>query len=208
MTPPQDPDAIEILSGAFMQSKGEMRHVLRTLFKSDFFKAARFKKVKSPTELITGVLKLVGTNRTPAPGMPSYHRAAKVMGQELFNPPTVEGWHTGQEWIDGGMLTERINFAVDEVGDASKPGIQAVIKRLRAAGDSLSPEQFVDTCLDLVGPLTLEEKTRADLIGFAQSGGDLVFSANGSTNGQTDENTGRIVLMLQLIVASREYQFA
>ena len=208
VTPPQDPEAIEILSDAFMASKGDMRQVLRTLFKSDFFKAARFKKVKSPTELITGVLKLVGTNRTPAPGMLSYHWAAKVMGQELFNPPTVEGWHTGQEWIDGGMLTERINFAVDEVGDASKPGIQAVIKRLRAAGDSLTPEQFVDSCLDLVGPLTLEEKTRGDLIGFAQSGGDLVFSSNGSANGETDENTDRIVLMLQLIVASREYQFA
>ena len=135
-----------------MESKGDMRHVLRTLFKSDFFKAARFKRVKSPAELITGVLKLVGTNRTPTPGMPQYHRAAKVMGQELFNPPTVEGWHTGQEWIDGGMLTERINFAVDEVGEASKPGIQALIKRLRAAGDSLTPEQFVDTCLDLAGP--------------------------------------------------------
>ena len=208
VTPPQDPDAIEILSDAFMESKGEMRHVLRTLFKSDFFKAARFKKVKSPTELITGVLKLVGTNRTPTPGIPRFHRAAKVMGQELFNPPTVEGWHTGQEWIDGGMLTERINFAVDEVGDPSKPGVQAVIKRLRAAGDSLTPEQFVDNCLDLVGPLTLEEKTRADLLRFAQSGGDLVFPSNGSANGETDENTDRIVLMLQLIVASREYQFA
>ena len=191
-----------------MESKGDMRHVLRTLFKSDFFKAARFKRVKSPAELITGVLKLVGTNRTPTPGMLRFHRAAKVMGQELFNPPTVEGWHTGQEWIDGGMLTERINFAVDEVSDASKPGIRAIIKRLRAAGDSLTPEQFVDSCLDLAGPVNLEDKTRADLISFAQSGGDLVFSSNGSANGETDESTDRIVLMLQLIVASREYQFA
>ena len=74
--PPQDPEAIEILSDAYMESKGEMRHILRTLFSSDFFKAARFKKVKSPTELITGVLKLVGTNRTPVPGMPQYADAA------------------------------------------------------------------------------------------------------------------------------------
>ena len=208
MTPPQDPEAIETLSHAYMESNGEMRHILRTLFKSDFFKAARFRKVKSPTELITGVLKLVGTCRTPAPGMPYYAEAVKLMGQELFNPPTVEGWHTGQEWIDGGILTERINFAVNEVGDASKPGVRAVIQRLHAEGESLSPEQFVDSCLDLVGPLTVEESTRADLVRFAQSGGDLVFGSNGSANGQTDENTERIVLMLQLIVAAREYQFA
>ena len=206
--PPQDPDAIELLSNAYLESEGEMRHVLRTLFNSSFFKAARFRKVKSPTELITGVLKLVGTWRTPTPGMPHYADAAKLMGQELFNPPTVEGWHTGQEWIDGGILTERVNFAVNEVGDASKPGIQALIQRLQAEGGSLSPEQFVDGCLDLAGPLTVEQSTRADLVRFAQSGGDLVFGSNGSANGQTDHNTERIILMLQLIVAAREYQFA
>ena len=52
------------------------------------------------------------------------------MGQELLNPPTVEGWHTGKEWIDGGTLNERVNFAVEHVGDADKPGVQAIIDRL------------------------------------------------------------------------------
>ena len=33
------------------------------------------------------------------------------MGQDLMNPPSVEGWHTGKEWIDTGILVERINFA-------------------------------------------------------------------------------------------------
>lgn len=216
VTPPQDPAAIELLSDAFMQSGGDMRHVLRTLFTSDFFKAARFKKVKSPTELVTGVLKLIGVYRTPEPGMPKYADAATLMGQELLNPPTVEGWHTGPEWIDGGMLTERVNFAVSEVGDATKPGIQDLLGRLQAKGNSLAPEQFVDACLDLAGPLTLEETTRDYLVRFAQSGGDLVFGTNGSSNGSSsgssngshDESASRVVRMLQLIVASREYQFA
>ena len=64
VTPPQDPDAIDTLSNAFLDSDGDMRHILRTLFNSEFFKEARFKKVKSPTELVTGILKLVGTYRT------------------------------------------------------------------------------------------------------------------------------------------------
>ncbi|MEZ4869665.1 MAG: DUF1800 domain-containing protein [Caldilineaceae bacterium] len=220
VTPPQDPQAIEILSNAFMESDGDMRHILRTLFTSDFFKAARFKKVKSPTELVTGILKLLGTYRTPEPGMPHYANAATLMGQELLNPPTVEGWHTGREWIDGGMLTERVNFAVSEVGDAAKPGIQDVVNRLKAAGEKLSPEQFVDRCLDLAGPLTVSETTHDYLLRFAQSGGDLSLAtngaahsgangaANGATNGAAEESTSRVVRMLQLIVASREYQFA
>ena len=41
------------------------------------------------------------------------------MGQDLLNPPSVEGWHTGKEWIDTGCLVERINFAAQQVGDAA-----------------------------------------------------------------------------------------
>lgn len=214
--PPQDPDAIAILADAFLTSGGDMRAILRTLFTSDFFKAARFAKVKSPTELVTGILKLIDSYRTPQPGLPRYADAMTLMGQELLNPPTVEGWHTGREWIDGGMLTERVNFAVSEVGDVTKPGIQDLIHRLQAVGNKLSPEQFVDRCLDLVGPLTVSDTTRSYLIRFAQDGGDLHFGANGAANGASngasngapDESAHRVVRMLQLIVASREYQFA
>ena len=51
------------------------------------------------------------------------------MGQDLLDPPSVEGWHTGKEWIDGGTLTERINFAVSQISDLDKPGPQAIIVR-------------------------------------------------------------------------------
>ena len=106
VTPPQDPDAIETLAGAFMASDGHISHVLSVLFNADFFKEARFKKVKSPTELVTGILKLVGTFQSgPEPGINQYASATQLMGQKLLDPPTVEGWHTGKEWIDGGLLT-------------------------------------------------------------------------------------------------------
>ena len=59
--PPNDQDAINELVAAYLQSGGEIRAMLSALFNSDFFKEARFRKVKSPVELITGVIKLVGT---------------------------------------------------------------------------------------------------------------------------------------------------
>ena len=74
------------------------------LFNSDFFKKSRYKKVKSPAELVAGVLKLVGTHELPEPEGPSFFTTLKQMGQELVNPPSVESWHTGMEWIDGGAL--------------------------------------------------------------------------------------------------------
>ena len=204
VTPPQDPDAIDTLSNAFLESDGNMRHVLRTLFNSDFFKEARFKKVKSPTELVTSILKLVGTHQQPELGMAKYPGATALMGQELLNPPTVEGWHTGREWIDGGTLTERINFSVGELSDPSKPGIEQIISRLKTNGSALSPDEFVDRCLEMVGPLDVGETTRESLTRFAASQGDLNIGADDAE----EENNARVVRMLQLIVSSREYQFS
>ena len=202
--PPRDLEAIEALVKAYFDSNGELRSILRVLFNSDFFKESRFKRVMSPAELVTGIIKLVGTLPYPHSDIETYATATRVMGQQLFNPSTVEGWHMGKEWIDGGTLNERINFAVDEVGDPTTPGIRAIIRRLEAKGDSLTPEEFVEGCLDLTGPLTVSDKTHLALQRYARSGGALCFS----TNEERCQSETRIVQMLQLIVASREYQFA
>ncbi|MGI8551076.1 MAG: DUF1800 domain-containing protein [Dehalococcoidia bacterium] len=201
---PTDPAAITALVAAYDESDGDMRSMLRVLFNSDFFKADRFTKVKSPVELVAGTIKLTGTHRFPEPGLLSLQAAAGLMGQRLLNPPTVEGWHTGREWIDGGTLTERINFAVNEVSDQSKPGIQAILERLAAHAETLSPEAVVDCCLELVGPLSAGAETHAALLRFAQSGGSFHFR----NSAERQESATRVIRILQLIVASREYQFA
>ncbi len=200
--PPRDPEAIDTLVEAYMESGGEMRSVMRSLLLSDFFKESQFQRVKSPVELVVGTLKLVDTNRFPDTAMMSYPTATAVMGQQLLNPPTVEGWHTGKEWIDGGTLNERVNFAVNLVADTSNPGVQAIVERLEREGGSLKPTEFVERCLDLAGPIEASEETREALLRYAEQGGDLDMTSGG------DGARARIVRMLQLIVASREYQFA
>ena len=201
-SPPLDPAAIDTLATAFLDSDGDIREVMRTLLNSDFFKAARFQRVKGPVEFVGGVIKLAGAPQFPDLSMSELSRAAELMGQKLYDPPSVEGWHTGQEWFDSGTLTQRVNFAVEQVTDTSKPGIAAIIERVAAAGDA-SPEQLVDRCLDLCGPLEVDPQTRAELIERAQEGGTLVFA-----NGAGAEAENRIGRMVQLIVAAPEYQFA
>ena len=203
-TPPQDPDAVETLVTAYFDSNGSIRAMLRVLFNSDFFKEARYKRVKNPTELVVGTIKLVGTYRLPDPGLGMLDAAVGVMGQHLMTPPTVEGWHTGKEWIDGGTLNERVNFAVNQMDDYTKPGIQAMVDRLGAEGNPLSPEEFVDRLLDLVGPIEVAGETRGGLLEHAESGGDLRFD----TESDWRESGLRVSRMLQLIVSSIDYQFA
>jgi hypothetical protein len=97
-----------------------------------------------------------------------------------------------------------VNFAVNEVADAGKPGMRALVDRLKAEGPSISVDRFVDRCLDLLGPVEAGDETRRALLRYAESGGALELG----DEAVQQESTSRIVRMAQLIVASREYQFA
>jgi len=201
--PPVDPAAIDELVKTWIDSDADIRAVLRTLFTSDWFKAARFKRVKSPTEFVAAVLKLSGDYREPAPDLHKLESTIVSMGQKLMDPPSVEGWHTGKEWIDGGTLTERVNYAINTLNDPKKPGVQAIVARIRADGDTTTPEQLVDSVLDLIGPMEVEEETRETLVAHVETDGPLDWGSDDSAN----TSTNRVVQLLTLVVSAREYQF-
>ncbi len=200
--PPKNPEALDILVKAYLESDGEFRHILRVLFNSKFFKQSQFKRVKSPAELVSGVVKLIGVPKYPEERFSRFPSAVGTMGQNLMNPLSVEGWHTGQEWIDGGTLNTRINFAVNEIADPSQPGIQEICEQFCDENTNWSPSDFVDKCLAVAGPVSVDNETRQRLLRHAASTGDLQFS----TVEQKEESKVRIVRMLQLIVSTREYQ--
>ena len=104
---------------------------------------------------------------------------------------------------DGGTLNERVNFAVNELNDITKPGIQDIVSRMTEYG-TLSPDEFVDRTLDLIGPMVVGDDTKNGLLRYANTVGELRFG----TQEDKDQSAERIGRMLQLIVASREYQFA
>ena len=199
-TPPLDPDAIKMLEDTYFESNYDLRSMLRVLFNSDFFKEARFAKVKSPAEVVAGTMRLVRDFTFPKPGFHPIGTEPTYMGQDLLNPPTVEGWHTGREWIDSGSLVERINFAADQVGNTDLPGVRSIIDRLASEGTTISAERLVDGCLEMLGSYELAHETRSKLIAHVEQGGQL--------NTGTEEFSLRVGQVLQLIVATQEYQFA
>ena len=203
ITPPGDPEAIDALVNAYNESNGDIRSMLRVLFNADFFKNARFARVKSPAELVIGTVRMAGNFNAPRPGFNTLAFECGYQGQELLNPPSVESWHTGSEWIDGGALVRRVNFAANLLGDTSLPGVRSVIDQLKAQG-SLSPQAFVDGCLDAIGPLEVSEATHGELMAQAQEGGELRWG----TEAECTDSEKRVGLLLALIAASRDYQFA
>jgi uncharacterized protein (DUF1800 family) len=196
-----DQEAIDQLAAVFVSSQYDIRAVMRTLFMSDFFRSpkAYYARVKSPAEHVIGVMRLVEDHTYPRWGIRDVALECRYMGQDLLNPPSVEGWHTGKEWIDTGILVERVNFASGEVGDVNKPGVRKIVERLRAMSE-LSPEETVEACLDLIGPLKVSDRTRQSLIDFARKGGPLRLPEGDQAAEQ------RVAEMLQLIVATREFQ--
>jgi uncharacterized protein (DUF1800 family) len=199
-TPPQDPDTIKMLEDEYFRSGYDVRSMLRVLFNSDAFKDSRFSKIKSPVETVIGTLRLIGDWTTPKPGFEPIFDEMKHMGQELFNPPSVEGWHTGREWIDGGTLVQRINFTSDRVGDASYIGIRSLVDRLRSEGPAMSPQGLIDGCLRLLGHYELAPETYNMLVTHAEKRGNLDTNA--------DEFSGYVCQTLQMIVATKDYLYA
>jgi uncharacterized protein (DUF1800 family) len=200
--PPRAPEAIATLMDVFTKSAYDIRSVLHVLFNSDFFKLAIFAKVKSPADMVVSTVRLTGGYRFPAVEDIELALETGYMGQQLLDPPSVEGWHTGSEWINTATLMARVNFASRQFADIDKPGVRAIIERIQAQGPILSPAQLVDTCLDLIGPLTVAESTRRELMAYATVGGDLDFGADDTAA------AARVRDLLQLIVSMREYQLA
>ncbi len=199
---------IEEMMATYFSSGYEINDMLRTLFHSDYFKSeeARFARVKGPVEMVVGAIRMAGNYQNPALGIEKVSNTMLYMGQGLLQPPTVEGWHEGSEWIDSGALVERVNFAAKELSDVSSPGVRSIIHRLEAGADQgvLDPADLADGCLDLLGPIEVSEETRSVLVEYAARQGDLDLS--GHQPG--DEAEKRVGNMLRLVAATREYQLA
>ena len=200
--PPKDEEAMKILIQTFMDSDADMKEVMRTLFKSEFFKNSMFKRVKCPAEFIAGVLKLTSEVGPKDDRLASLHGLSTVMGQTLLDPPTVEGWHTGKEWIDGGSLTERINYAVDLVTDMNNSGSKNLVENLISSNEELSAEQLVNNVLKNAGYLEVSEQTFDQLLDIASKGPSI------GNNKDTEDLREKIIQLYTLLVSSPEFQLA
>ena len=195
------------MSRSYFESGYEVRSVLRTLFNSDYFKSekARFARVKNPVELVVGAIRQAGDFQQPSLAIESLAGVCNFMGQGIMRPPSVEGWHEGEEWIESGTLIERVNFVAEELSNVKLPGIQRIIERIAASnGATMSADELVARCLDVIGPIEVSEDTRKVLTAHAGRQGDIDLGSR-ETGGDADRRVGDL---LGLIGSTREFQMA
>jgi len=188
-------DEINKLSDVYLTSDGDIKKVLENLFKSDHFKSREimFKKVKSPSDLVFGVTRLV--DRFEIPELDSAELATNtlLMGQFLLNPPSVEGWHEGEEWIDSGSLIERINYASDEISNKSSKGVKRIIEIIKSKKIG-SDEEFINVCLEALGYIELSDRSYK------------IISEHLKINNY-ENNEDKITDILRIIVSTPDFQY-
>ena len=171
------------------------------MFNSDHFKSEtiRYSRVKSPVELVIGTLRLAEEFDFPNLKIIDASRSIGYMGQQLLNPPSVEGWHEGVEWLDSGTLLERVNFASKYLGDPSQPCIDGVISDFEEYKPSkITVNRIVETCLNQLGYFYINEETKKG----------ICEGLSNNYNNPKKEISEIATDAIRLIVSSKEFQMA
>jgi hypothetical protein len=205
---PEGKECIERLADEFRRNEGRIRPTLRTLFRSRHFYAPenRLAVVKSPTQLVVQTIRSLGT---PPREMKSLVDAGDLMGQQLFQPPSVKGWDGGRAWINTATLFVRQNVVVYLVTGRRPKGFDwsdsemkydsfPLVAHLRDARGGLDAHETIRAVASfaLGGSLAPERIEQLDrfLDGLDQSGRETAITND------------RIKALLCLIGAMPEYQ--
>jgi uncharacterized protein (DUF1800 family) len=103
------PAVLQPFIDTYYRTQYDTAAVVRQILLSDpFYSDLSFQQhIKSPVEYV------LGTTRELHVSAPTVRLVQSMtsMGQDLFNPPNVGGWHGGTSWLNPGTLLSRFNFA-------------------------------------------------------------------------------------------------
>ncbi len=160
--------AIDAVAATYVLTGGDIKAMLRTLFKSNEFSASGDQKLKRPTEYFAGVLRVTGVTTT--------NNWLRILATELNNAghlpfmwatpdgyPDIQGY-----WSNSSGLIARWNFAIgiteNTLGNSFAFDPQSFV------GGVATPESIVDTLVGRVLRRPISTEDRNMLIGFVSNG--------------------------------------
>ena len=115
------------------------------------------------------------------------------MGQQLYEPPDVNGWALGPEWISTASMLSRMNFASTLMSN-QRFNLQQASRDHRS-----SPEAMLDFQLRRFTPAPLSNEVRTALTDFLRQGAAYPLSDAALASKASG--------LARLLVGSAEYQF-
>ena len=136
VAPQPDPSLVDAMAQQLRDTNYGIRPVLEALFRSRAFyrPEVMHAHVKSPTEFVVGAVRHLGIAK---PDWVRLSQAMAAMGQRLFFPPTVAGWHGGPAWINAGTVFLRTDLAAALVAGRFGAPDTSSLSSLDAAADRL-----------------------------------------------------------------------
>jgi uncharacterized protein (DUF1800 family) len=125
---------------------------VETILRSElfFFDANLRYRVAEPAEYIVGAIRAL-EQLDPPPRTIILADWMTRLGQDLFYPPNVGGWHGGRDWLRTGSLISRSNFAVGlsrgQISGNQTPNWDSFAAKHGCTGN---PDDFVAFLADLL----------------------------------------------------------
>lgn len=186
-------DFVQSIAQTYLDSGTNMRTVMRAVLTSSHFQDPRthFQRYAWPVELVVRMLKEVGfvgfsANSALAP--------LTNMGQQLFEPPDVNGWSLGPAWFSTAGMLARTNFASEVATN------QRVELRNAASPFRESPQALVNYAYEtLTLPQPPTPATYNPVVEYMEAGGPWT--------GSDAQLLAKAAGAFHLLSGSGEYQF-
>ena len=159
---------VDAVAATYTQTSGDIRSMMRTLLRSNEFKASADAKFKRPAEYVVSVL------RVAAPQLTGNY--VRIVAEQLFALgqlphmwPTPDGYpDTAGHWTSTSAMLNRWNYGFAVAENTYQGTIRIDVPAL--IGTARSPEQLVDRLAQRLLRRTLLDADRNALVAFAASG--------------------------------------
>lgn len=163
-TPPAS--LVDAVAATYTSSGGDIRAMLRAVFRSSEFKASADRKTRRPVELLFGALRVLGATVSGNSYLRAIGEQLNTLGQLHYLWPTPDGYPDNRDyWTTTSALLERFNIGFALAENTFNAGVRVDVASL--AGDATTPEQLVDRLAARLLRRPLASADRSRLVGLA-----------------------------------------
>jgi uncharacterized protein (DUF1800 family) len=184
-------DFVDAIAKVYLENDTNMKPVIQAVLMSRHFvdPARRYQRYAWPVEYVVRSLKEAGhvgfsVDQAMTPLV--------NMGQQLFEPPDVNGWDLGPGWFTTGGTLARMNFA------STLATNQRIAMSNGARASATSAEALVDHVVTVLSLPALDPSVRATLVNYVNLGGSFA-----GTEAQLQSKAAGV---FHLMLGSGEYQ--
>ena len=177
---------------AYLNNDTSIKAMLVRLFTSEEFlsESSEFTRYSWPVEFAVRAIKETGWSGL---SVDAAMNPLVNMGQQLYEPPDVNGWALGPEWFSTASMLSRMNFSATLMAN------QRFNLQTASAVARSSPEALLQFLLKRFTPAPFSTEAANDLLEYLRQGGPWT--------GADAQLASKAPGLARLIVGSSEYQF-